>query len=68
MLRIQKAIAVDNWETKEIDLITLLNLAGGNTLVFDYNNGSIRSCGIFSLEELMEFGTEYRNVSVSERR
>lgn len=39
-----------------------------NTLVFDYNNGSIRSCGIFSLEELMEFGTEYRNVSVSERR
>lgn len=39
MLRIQKAIAVDNFETKEIDLITLLNLAGGNTLVFDKWSG-----------------------------
>ncbi len=39
MLRIQKAVAVDNFETKEIDLITLLNLAGGNTLVFDKWSG-----------------------------
>lgn len=39
MLRIQKAVAVDNFETKEIDLITLLNLAEGNTLVFDKWSG-----------------------------
>ena len=39
MLRIQKTVAVDNFETKEIDLITLLNLAGGNTLVFDKWSG-----------------------------
>jgi len=39
MLRIQKIIAVDNIETKEIDMIDLLNLAGGNTLVFDKWSG-----------------------------
>lgn len=40
MLRIQKSIAVDNIDTKEIDLITLLNLAEGNALVFDKWSGS----------------------------
>lgn len=39
MLRIQKTIAVDNVETKEIDMIDLLNLAEGNTLVFDKRSG-----------------------------
>lgn len=39
MLRIQKTIAVDNIETKEIDMIDLLNLAEGNTLVFDKRSG-----------------------------
>ena len=39
MLRIQKAIAVDNIDTKEINLIDFLNLADGNTLVFDKWSG-----------------------------
>lgn len=39
MLRIQKTIAVDNIDTKEIDMIDLLNLAEGNTLVFDKRSG-----------------------------
>ena len=39
MLRIQKIVAVDNVDTKEIDLIDLLNLAEGNTLVFDKRSG-----------------------------
>lgn len=39
MLRVQKIIAVDNGETKEINLIDLLNLAEGNVLVFDKWSG-----------------------------
>lgn len=39
MLRIQKTIAVDNIDTKEINLIDFLNLADGNTLVFDKWSG-----------------------------
>ena len=39
LLRIQKTIAVDNIETKELDLISLLNYAPGNTLVFDKWSG-----------------------------
>lgn len=39
LLRIQKIIAVDNIDTKEIDMIDLLNLADGNTLVFDKWSG-----------------------------
>jgi DNA polymerase-3 subunit alpha len=39
MLRIQKAIAVDNIDTKEINLIDFLNLADGNILVFDKWSG-----------------------------
>lgn len=40
MLRIQKIINVDNLDTKEIDLISLLNHAEGNTLVFDKWSGN----------------------------
>lgn len=39
MLRIQKTIAVDNVDTKEIEMIDLLNLAEGNVLVFDKRSG-----------------------------
>lgn len=40
MLRIQKAIAVDNIDNKEINMIDLLNLAEGNSLVFDKWSGN----------------------------
>lgn len=40
LLRIQKTIAVDNVDTKEIGLIDLLNLAGGNVLVFNKWSGN----------------------------
>lgn len=39
-LRIQKIVAVDNIETKDIDYITLLNHAEGNVLVFDKLTGN----------------------------
>lgn len=39
LLRIQKIINVDNVDIKEIDMISLLNLAGGNVLVFDKWSG-----------------------------
>lgn len=39
MLRIQKIINVDNLDTKEIDLISLLNHADGNVCVFDKLSG-----------------------------
>lgn len=31
----------------------------GNTVVFDYHNGTIRSCSIYSLDELAALGDEY---------
>lgn len=39
MLRIQKSIGVDNCDSKEMDLISLLNFAAGNVLVFDKWSG-----------------------------
>lgn len=39
MLRIQKVVAVDNCDVKEINLIELLNLAEGNIFVFDKWSG-----------------------------
>lgn len=39
MLRIQKIVNVDNIDIREIDLISLLNHAEGNTLVFDKWSG-----------------------------
>lgn len=39
LLRIQKIVAVDNYETKLIDLIDLLNHGEGNVLVFDKWSG-----------------------------
>lgn len=39
MLRIQKAVCVDNIEEKEIPAISLFNLAEGNVLVFDKWSG-----------------------------
>lgn len=39
LLRLQKKVAVDNYQTKEIDMIDLLTLAEGNVLVFDKWSG-----------------------------
>lgn len=70
MLRIQKAIAVDNWETKEIDLITLLNLAGGNTLVFDKWSGHWLAENKNVLQDFIDAfdGWVYFQVDVTEYR
>lgn len=40
LLRIQKIVNVENFKAREIDLISLLNLAGGLSLVFDKWSGS----------------------------
>lgn len=70
MLRIQKTIAVDNIETKEIDLITLLNLAGGNTLVFDKWSGTWLAENKGMLQDFTDAfdGWVYFQVDVSEYR
>lgn len=70
MLRIQKAIAVDNYETKEIDLITLLNLAEGNTLVFDKWSGHWLTENKNALQDFVEAfdGWVFFQVDTSEYR
>lgn len=70
MLRIQKTIAVDNIETKEIDLITLLNLAEGNTLVFDKWSGAWLSANKGMLQDFVDAfdGWVYFQVDTSEYR
>lgn len=70
MLRIQKVIAVDNIDTKEIDIIDLLNLAEGNTLVFDKRSGHWLSA---NAGQLMDFvnafdGWVYFQVDTTEYR
>lgn len=70
MFRIQKAIAVDNVDTKEIDLITLLNLAKGNVLVFDKWSGHWLAKNKNSLYDFIDAfeGWVYFQVDVSEYR
>ena len=70
MLRIQKAVAVDNWDTKEIDLITLLNLAKGNTLVFDKWSGFWLSENKSALRDFLDAfdGWVYFQVDTTEYR
>lgn len=70
MLRIQKTIAVDNLDTKEIDLITLLNLAEGNTLVFDKWSGQWLSDNKGMLQDFIDAfdGWVYFQVDTSEYR
>lgn len=70
MLRIQKTIAVDNLDTKEIDLITLLNLAEGNTLVFDKWSGQWLSDNKGMLQDFVDAfdGWVYFQVDTSEYR
>lgn len=70
MLRIQKAIAVDNYETKEIDLITFLNLAEGNTLVFDKWSGHWLTENKNALQDFVEAfdGWVFFQVDTSEYR
>lgn len=70
MLRIQKAIGVDNIETKEISLIDLLNLAEGNTLVFDKWSGHWLSENKGMLQDFIEAfdGWVYFQVDTTEYR
>lgn len=70
MLRIQKAVAVDNFATKEIDLITLLNLAEGNTLVFDKWSGQWLLDNKDTLQDFIDAfdGWVYFQVDTSEYR
>lgn len=70
MLRIQKAVAVDNIDSKEIDLITLLNLAEGNTLVFDKWSGQWLSDNKGMLQDFIDAfdGWVYFQVDTSEYR
>lgn len=70
MLRIQKSVAVDNFETKEIDLITLLNLAEGNTLVFDKWSGHWLTENKNALQDFVDAfdGWVYFQVDTTEYR
>lgn len=70
MLRIQKAVAVDNFETKEIDLITLLNHAEGNVLVFDKWSGYWLTENKNALQDFVEAfaGWVFFQVDTSENR
>lgn len=68
MLRVQKLIAVDNIDTKEIDMITLLNFAEGNTLVFDKWTGQWLSDNRGVLQDFIDAfdGWVYFQVDTSE--
>lgn len=68
MLRVQKLIAVDNIDTKEIDMITLLNFAEGNTLVFDKWTGQWLSDNRGVLQDFVDAfdGWVYFQVDTSE--
>lgn len=70
MLRLQKIIAVDNFETKEIDLIAFLNLAEGNVLVFDKWSGHWLRDNKHALQDFVEAfdGWVYFQVDITEYR
>lgn len=70
LLRIQKAVAVDNVDTKEIDMISLLNLAEGNVLVFDKWSGLWLAENKNLLQDFMEAfdGWVYFQVDTTEYR
>ena len=70
MLRLQKIIAVDNFETKEIDLIAFLNLAEGNVLVFDKWSGYWLRDNKHALQDFVKAfdGWVYFQVDITEYR
>lgn len=70
MLRIQKIVAVDNIENKEIDLIALLNLAEGNTAVFDKWSGQWLAANKEVLQDFVNAfgGWVYFQVDTTEYR
>lgn len=70
MLRIQKAVAVDNVATKEINVIDLLNFAEGNVLVFDKWSGQWLTDNKDSLQDYIEAfdGWVYFQVDYTEYR
>lgn len=70
MLQLQKIIAVDNIETKEIDLIAFLNLAEGNVLVFDKWSGPWLRDNKHSLQDFVDAfdGWVYFQVDLTEYR
>lgn len=70
LLRIQKAVGVDNVDTKEINIIELLQLAEGNSLVFDKWSGKWLSDNSESLEDFIKAydGWVFFQVDVTEYR
>lgn len=70
MLRVQKIINVDNIDTREIDLISLLNHADGNTLVFDKWSGHWLSQNKEILQDIVKAfdGWVYFQVDTTEYR
>lgn len=70
MLRVQKTIAVDNMDTKEIDLINLLNLAKGNVLVFDKWSGNWLAKNKGTLQDFVDAfeGWVYFQIDTTEYR
>ena len=70
MLRIQKVVAVDNVETKEINLIDLLNLAEGNVLVFNKWSGNWLADNKSALQDFVDAfdGWIYFQVDYNEYR
>lgn len=70
MLRVQKIINVDNIDTRDIDLISLLNHAEGNTLVFDKWSGHWLSHNKGILQDIVKAfdGWVYFQVDTTEYR
>ena len=70
LLRIQKIVAVDNENNKEIDYIDLLNHATGNTLVFDKLSGGWLAEKHDFLDDISKAfdGWVYYQVDVTEYR
>lgn len=70
LLRIQKIICVDNIESKEIDMIDLLNHAKGNSLVFDKWSGQWLSNNKSILQDFITAfdGWVFFQVDLSEYR
>lgn len=70
MLRIQKVIAVDNVESKEINITELFLFAEGNTIVFDKWSGNWLSNNKDTLQDFINAfdGWVFFQVDVSEYR
>ena len=68
LLRLQKAVAVDNYESKVIDMISLLQCAEGNCIVFDKWTGEWLSNNKNLIQDFIEAfdGWVFFQVDLSE--